>query len=85
MGAALLVLSAWDPLVEVKGAVLVTDGLGPTRPSTGAISLASDVSKSDRTVCDLSAGFEDMTSCVGDERGEYVVQRDAMYTPCTQD
>jgi hypothetical protein len=85
MGAALLVPSAWDPLVELKGTMLVTDGLGPTRPSTCAISLASDVSESDGTVCELSARFEKMTSRVGDERGEYVVQGDAMYAPCTQD
>lgn len=89
MGAALLALSALDSLVKVKGATLDTDGLDFARPSTCGISvhtrLASDVTDSDGTVCELSTRFEDLTSRVDGEGGVYVVQEDAMYTPCTQD
>lgn len=88
MGAALLVLSS-DSLVEANGAMLDTDGMGSTRPSTCGTSehtrLASDVTDSKGTACELSTIFEDLTSRVGGEGGVYVVQEDAMYTPCTQD
>jgi hypothetical protein len=84
MGASLLALSVWGPLVN--DAMLDTDGLGRVRPCTCGVSgLVSDVTNSDGTVCELSARFEDLTFRVGGGSGVYVVQRDAMInTHCTK-